>query len=100
MGTFNSIRAFMYWPKSVPVKEEKGVRDKKRDRDTRRARDAQKRHANYGPSLPVSIPTLGDSFGANLRGANCANCASLAGAEPGVHPAPGGVYGSSDRVVR
>ena len=100
MGTLNSIRAFMYWPKSVPVKEEKGVRDKKRDRDTERAHDCPKRHANYGPSLPASIPTLGNFFCTNLRGANCANGASLAGAEPGVHPAPGGVYGGSDRVVR
>ncbi len=62
MGTLNSFRAFIYWPKSVPVKEEKGVRDKKRDRDKERAHYCPKRHANYGPSQPVSIPTLGDSF--------------------------------------
>ena len=60
MGTLKTIRALMYWPKSVPVKEEKGVRDKKRDRDSERACDGLKRHANYGSSLPVSIPTLGE----------------------------------------
>ena len=43
-------------------KEEKRGRDKKRDRDTERARGGPKRHANYGPSLPVSIPTLGKSL--------------------------------------
>ncbi len=48
----------MYWPKSVPIKEEKGVRDKKRHRDKGRARDGPKRYANYGPILPVSIPML------------------------------------------
>ncbi len=62
MGTLKTIRAFMCWPKSVPVKEEKRVRDKKRDRNTGRAHDGPKRHANYGPSLPVSIPTLGESL--------------------------------------
>ena len=62
MGTLKTIRALMYWPKSVPVKKEKGVRDKKRDRHTERARDGPKRHANHGPSLLVSIPTLGESI--------------------------------------
>ncbi len=61
MGTLNLIRAFMYWEKSVPLKEEKRGRDKKRDKDAERARDGLKRHANYGPSLPESIPTLGES---------------------------------------
>ncbi len=59
MGTLKTIRAFMYLEKSVPVKEKGRERDKKRDRDTGTALDCQKRHANYGPSLPVSIPTLG-----------------------------------------
>ena len=62
MFTLKTICALMYWPKSVPEKEEKGVRGKKRDRDTGRACDGPKRHANYGPSLPVSIPTLGESL--------------------------------------
>ncbi len=43
-------------------KEEKGVRDKKRDRHTENALDGSKRHANYGLSLPMSIPTLGESL--------------------------------------
>ena len=62
MGTLNLIRALMYWPKSVPVKEKGRERQKKRDRDTQRARDGPKRHANYGPSLSVSIPTLYESL--------------------------------------
>ncbi len=43
-------------------KGERGGEAKKRYRDTERARDGPKRHANYGPSLPVSIPTLGESL--------------------------------------
>ncbi len=62
MGTLNLIPALVYWPKLVPIKEEKGVRDKKRERETERARDCPKKHANYGPSLPASIPTLGKSL--------------------------------------
>ena len=33
-----------------------------RDRDTERARDGPKRHTNYGPSSPASIPTPGESL--------------------------------------
>ena len=62
MGTLKTIRAFMYLEKSVPVKEKGRERQKKRDSDTERAHDCPKRHANCGPSLPVSIPTLDDSF--------------------------------------
>ncbi len=62
MGTLKTIRAFMYSGKSVPVKEKKRGRDKKRDSDTERAHDSPKRHANYGLSSPVSIPTLGESL--------------------------------------
>ena len=62
MGTLKTIRAFMYLDKSVPVKEKGRERQKKRDSDTERAQDCPKRHANCGPSLPVSIPTLDDSF--------------------------------------
>ncbi len=62
MGTLNLIRAFMYWPKPVPVKEKGRERQKKRDRNAERAHDCPKRHANYGPSSPVSIPTLGESL--------------------------------------
>ena len=63
MGTLKTIRAFMCWCK-VGAVERKRVRERntKRDRDTVRSRDGSKGHANYGPSLPVSIPTLGDSF--------------------------------------
>ncbi len=43
-------------------KEEKRGRDQKRDRDTERARNDPKKCANYGLSLPVSIPTPGDSL--------------------------------------
>ena len=57
MGTLNLICALMYWPKLVPVKEKGKERQKKRDRDTETARDGPKMHANYGASLPVSIPT-------------------------------------------
>ncbi len=57
-----TIHALMYWPKSVPLKAKKRERNKNRDRDTERACDGPKRHANYGPSLPVSIPTLGESL--------------------------------------
>ncbi len=66
MGTLKTIRALMYWSKSVLVKEKGRKRKKKKDRDTERARDCPKRHANYGPSLPVSIPTPGESL-AQLR---------------------------------
>ncbi len=38
------------------------MRDKKRDRHTENALDGPKRHANYGLSLPMSIPTLGESL--------------------------------------
>ncbi len=62
MRPLQTIRALMYWPKSVPVKEKGRERQKKRDRDTERASDGPKRHANYGPSWPVSIPTLGESL--------------------------------------
>ncbi len=62
MGTLKTIRAFLYLEKSVPVKEKGRERQKKRDSDTERAQDCPKRHANCGPSLPVSIPTLDDSF--------------------------------------
>ncbi len=48
--------------KSVPVKEKGRKRQKKIDSDTERAHDCPKRHANYGPSLPVSIPTFGKSL--------------------------------------
>ena len=58
MGTLKTIHALMYWPKSVPVKEKGRGRQKKRDRDTERACARTKRHANYGPSSPVSIPIL------------------------------------------
>ncbi len=57
MGTPNLICALMYWPKLVQVKEKGKERREKRDRDTERALDGPKRHANYGPSLHVSIPT-------------------------------------------
>ncbi len=59
MGTLKTICALMYWPKPVPVKEKGRERQKKRDSVTERAHDCPKRHANYGPSLPVSIPTFG-----------------------------------------
>ncbi len=62
MGTLNLIRALMYWPKPVPVKEKGREGEKKRDRGAERAHDCPKRHANYGPSSPVSIPTLGESL--------------------------------------
>ncbi len=62
MGTLKTIRALMYWPKSVPVREKTRERQKKRDRDAERAHDCPKRHANYGLSSPVSIPTLGESL--------------------------------------
>ncbi len=62
MGPPKTIRALMYWPKSVPVTEKGRKRWKKRDRDTERACDGPKRYANYGPSLPVSMPTLGESL--------------------------------------
>ena len=62
MGTLKTICAFMYLEKSVPVKEKGRERQKKRDCDTERAHDCPKRHANCGPSSPVSIPTLDNSF--------------------------------------
>ncbi len=62
MGTPKTIRAFMYLPKSGRVKEDIRGRDKKTDRDKDRAHDCPKRHANYGLSSPVSIPTLGESL--------------------------------------
>ncbi len=62
MGTPKTIRALMYWLKSVPVREKTRERQKKRDSDTERAHDCPKRHANHGPSSPVSIPTLGESL--------------------------------------
>ncbi len=74
----------MYWPKSVPVKEAKGVRHKKRDRHTERAHDCQKRHANYGPSLPVSIPTLGESLARKFTWRKLRKLRSLVGIEAGV----------------
>ncbi len=52
----------MYWPKPVPLKEKGRERQKKRDSDTERAHECPKRHANYGPSLPVYIPTFGKSL--------------------------------------
>ncbi len=60
MGTLNLIRAFMYLEKSVLVKEKGKKRNKKRDSATEKAYDYPKRHANYGLSSPVSIPTLGE----------------------------------------
>ncbi len=62
MGPLNLIHAFMCWPKSVPLRKRVRERNKKRDNDTERAYDCPKRHANCGPSLPVSIPTLGESL--------------------------------------
>ena len=62
MRPLQTIRALMYWPKPVPVMEKGRERQKKRDRVTERACDGPKRGANYGPSLPVSIPTLGESL--------------------------------------
>ncbi len=65
MGTLKMIYALMYWPKLVPVKEKGRARQKNRDSDTERADDCPKRHANCGPSSPVSIPTLGESLAQN-----------------------------------
>ncbi len=62
MDTLKTIHAFMYWPKSVPVREKGRKSQKKRNIDTERAHDCPKRHANYGPSSSVSIPTLGKSL--------------------------------------
>ncbi len=62
MGTLKMIHALMYWLKLVPVKEKGRERQKKRDSDIERADDCPKRHANCGPSSPVSIPTLGESL--------------------------------------
>ncbi len=62
MGTLKTIRALMYWPNSVPVREKGRERQKKRDREAVRAHDCPKRHANYGLSSPVSNPTLGESL--------------------------------------
>ncbi len=86
MDTLKTIRAFMYLEKSVPVKEKGRGRQKKRDRDAKRAHDCPKRHANYGPSLPVSVSWW--LLCANLRGANCVNCASLVCTEAVVHLTP------------
>ena len=52
------------------------------------------------PSLPVSIPTLGESLAQVCVAQNCAKCASQVGAEPGAHPTSGAVCGGADQVVR
>ena len=68
MSTLQTIRAFMYWPKSVRLLGREGGRQKKRDRNTERARDGPKRHANYGPSFPVSLgATLGGAYLAYIK---------------------------------
>ncbi len=66
----NDPRAYVL-AKVGAVKCKKERIDKKRDRDTERARDGPKRHANYGPSLSVSIPSNGES----VVSLNCAKMA-------------------------
>ncbi len=73
MVTLKTIHALMYWPKSVPVKEKRREKQKKRDRDSERACGCRKRHANYGPSSPVSIPLLAKTLWRILVGVIGAN---------------------------
>ncbi len=63
----------MYLEKSVLVKKKWRKGQKKKDRDTERASDGRKRHANYGSSSPVSIPSSSESV---VR-LNCAKLAQL-----------------------
>ena len=55
-------RAYVLAEVGAVIREREGGEQKKRNRATERARDGPKRHANYGPSLPVSIPTLAESL--------------------------------------
>ncbi len=58
----NDPRAYVLAEVGAVIRKREGESKKKRDRYTERACGGPKRGANYGPSSPVSIPTLDESL--------------------------------------
>ncbi len=58
----NDPRAYVLAEVGAVIRKTVRENNKKRDSDTERANNSPKRHANCGPSSPVSIPTPGDSL--------------------------------------